>query len=200
MKSSPDLEKSLRKILTQQLRELVGRCAPGMESTDRDAIGSLLEQMISSWVSADPRSRRDVLNAWLAKVGARVAVARTVKNVKAGSPLVSSSRSPYRLPGKLVIEFGPKGKAQIDPSFDILSAKPIPKAQTLLNRAQPKPSATVKSKEIAELLGLSTSYVEGIRQKLRSSGLDVALLGAGWAWEDNKAAGRRPSVSKARSN
>lgn len=197
MRDSKDLEKSLRKILGQQLRELVRRCAPTLPKADQGAVGSLLEEMISSWATAESGSRRKVLDAWLAKIAARTAGARAVKGVKSGSFLVSASRSPYRLPGKVFIQFDPR-RRRLDPSFDILNPKRGKKADSGLYSANDYVS--VNSARIADLLGLETSEVEEMREKLRPSKLDFAFLGAGWAWDGTKSSGRRPSVSKVRSH
>jgi hypothetical protein len=74
-----DLEQSLRKILSEQLLELVRRSAPEAESTDRDAIAALLDQMITDWIRAGPNSRQEVLKLWRNKIAARIALGKDVR-------------------------------------------------------------------------------------------------------------------------
>jgi hypothetical protein len=172
-----DLEESLRKILKEQVRELVRRSAPVQGAIDREELSSLIEQMINAWVESDARTRKDVLRVWLGRIRTRIAEVRAVKAARAGTPLISSPRSIRHLARKIIAHAAGNREIVDKLGFDLLYSK-------LSKKSTNSASGRVildesSSKEIAKRLKLSQSDLEGLRQKLRSTGLDIAFVTGG---------------------
>jgi hypothetical protein len=188
-----DLEKSLRNILSAQLRELVKRCVPKAEWVDREQISTLLDGMINAWVKAEPEARPAVLGLWLEKINSHVAAAKAVTGVKAGKSLAVSSRLPHHMAKAA----GPIGQRDARLPFELVETKlgklSPPRRQTRPYEVKPY---EVKTEKIAALLNLSNSKVEVIRGKLRDSGFDFSLLNANYIEASRKNAGRRAAGSK----
>ena len=172
MTQQRDLEKSLREILTRQLRELVVRCAPKAGWADQEQISTQLERMINAWINAEPESRPAVLSSWLKRINTIAAVSKAVKDVKAGKSLVVSSSLFGPISAKAANPTRPKEESRSDLPFDVVESK----LSRLASAYGQTSSREVKSEKIAELLNVSKRKVDEIRQKLRDSGYDFSFF------------------------
>jgi hypothetical protein len=171
-----NLEGSLRKILKDQLQELVRRSAPLAEKNDRDRLSLMIEDMINSWIEADPRSRKIVLAASLRRVRAHIQQIKAVRAAKDGVTIVSNECSPRHLSGKGYVRVSAKDRDIEELGFYFLSPRGSKKVNSI-NDAEAL-SGRKASREIAKRLGLDETHVDGVRRKLRLSGLDIAFVAA----------------------
>jgi hypothetical protein len=118
---------------------------------------------------------------------------KAVRAAKSGTPLVGSINSPLHHSGGHIFSYGVRGKIVDRLGFDVLTSKLGGKPSNLARRIETADRAA--SKEIAKRLKLTFDHVHGVRQKLRSSGLDLALLTAGFK-DAPKAATKSPGGSK----
>ena len=195
MTTSLDLEKSFRGILKDQLRELVARSVPESDRAHRERISTLLDNMINAWVNAGPQHRPLVLAHWMEKIKSYVEGAKIVRRVKTGRSVAVSSRFSPHIPGKAA---NPVTGGDENLPFNLVEAKlPVkdrPRGQIKFGGTE---GYEVRSERIAELLNLSKSRVELIRNKLRKSGLDVGLLNARYIGAALKSSGDPTVRSKA---
>lgn len=189
-----DIEDSLRNILKKQLRELVNRCVPKAEWVDRAQISVMLERMINAWVNAEPERRQAVLSFWLEKISSYVADAKAVRGVKAGKSLVVSAGSAPHTSGRAAsaIRRVRIARSGVELPFDLLETKLGKLAPPHRERSYYE----VQSEKIAELLNLSKSKVDLMREKLRDSGFDFSFLNAVYVETSGKNSGKRAAGSK----